>query len=317
MPVLLRLLQSTALGLVVLSLIGCSTTNQVAEYDRASAEPQTYAVVLFIAEGEELAPEDREFAMTFARDTLLASGLVYPGDVMIDDIERADMLFRARIEGGQLTEIAAVPGVTNSRSVVLSSPRRIEDRIYWDDGYYTRSGYPGYYEGIHSGFPIPAVGYGIARSRHHRDGHRNRDRDKRNRNRDRDKADDRPADFVGPVYRGDNQARAYTPPVITGNRSDSGRDRDRPRPPAGPLNSNRRNSIQRSIDNMNSAHSAPLRNNPHSRATVSSPPRASAPAPAPVARATSSSRSSYTPSQATYSKSAPPPPSSNNREKEN
>ncbi len=168
--------------------------------------PITYAIVLYLPEGETLDDEARLNSLSLARDTLLASGIVTPQDQMISDVERAQQLYRARVENGVLTEIAGVPTVSNATTVVLSRPRYYGERVYWDADY--PFGYPGTFDSLHGGFPVPGPGwghpsYGRGRDRDWRDHDRrdrdrhdhgdrdrpDRDRDRGDRDRDRDRVD--------------------------------------------------------------------------------------------------------------------------------
>ncbi|MCC5023448.1 MAG: hypothetical protein J6386_11980 [Candidatus Synoicihabitans palmerolidicus] len=86
-----------------------------------------------------------------------------PEDGLIDDAERAQLLFRARMENGQLGEIAGVPAVTEGRTVFLANPRRLTDRIWWDASY--PQGIPPYYGGGFDQFPSPGPGWGYPNRR--------------------------------------------------------------------------------------------------------------------------------------------------------
>lgn len=161
------LFRLSALAVLLATLTGCQTTHTVAPLPSAPIEPKTYAIVLFLPEGEEIADEQRTEILSFARDTLLASGLVLPLDQMVDDPERAELLFRGRVQGGFLTEIAGVPTFNQQHTVVLSQPRRTEDRIWWD-AYYP-FGYPSFNDDYYySGFPYPGPGWGYPTQYHNR-----------------------------------------------------------------------------------------------------------------------------------------------------
>lgn len=189
---------------------GCVTNHSNRELT-AERNPLSYAIILYLGGGTELTEEERTYALSFARDTLLASGLVSPYDRLIDDPERAELLFRARLENGQLVEVAGVPSVTNQTTVVLTELRRTNDRIWWDTSY--PYGPPTYYSGIHSGFPIPGPGWG--HPRRPRDYYDNHDRNRGDRDRgDRDRRD---------RDRRDRDDRRADPPRHGGDRS-GGRD---------------------------------------------------------------------------------------------
>lgn len=303
----------SALFLVLLT--GCATTSRP---PAAEARPaQTYAIILYVPEDEELDDQDRAYALAFARDTLLASGLVTPVDVMIDDVERAQLLFRARMEHGRLVEIAGVPSVSNTRTVVLSQPRYLNDRIFWDASY--PYGFPPSYDSYYGSYPVPGPGWGSPayprqreRNRPDRDGDRDRDHDHGrpgkptgdnpptrplpDRDQDRDHKHDRPhpnPDVAGPRDHprdrdGDrNHDRPVHPPPST----------DKPGRP--PLVS-RSNPTSRELPTVTANRSpAPER----SRPTYTPPPsRASAPSPAPAPRFDPPARQSSPP---------PPPPAQN------
>jgi hypothetical protein len=152
------LLRSATLATVVFLFAGC-TTAYVKSFQPDPSTPKTYAVLLFLPEGEEIAEAQRTELLSFARDTLLASGLVNPQDQLIDDAERAELLFRARVEGGQITEIAGVPTFNSKSMIVLTQPRRIENRIWWDASYpFGYSSYRSNY--FNSGFLYPGPGWG-------------------------------------------------------------------------------------------------------------------------------------------------------------
>ena len=154
----------------MLGFSGCST------YSSPSAAPTrapfTYAIILYMPEGEALDEDGRLHALSLARDTLLAAGLVTVQDRMISDPERAQHLYRAQIENGVLLEIAGVPSVSSSTTVVLSRPRYYENRVMWDTRY--PYGYPAnYYDYDHGYFPTPGPGWGYpgVNRRHDRDRH--------------------------------------------------------------------------------------------------------------------------------------------------
>ncbi len=153
----LRLLATLGLTGILLILAGGCATSPRDSGRVVSRGPITYAIVLFLADDQPINAEERAYAMTFARDTLLASGVVGVEDRMIDDPERAEMLFRARMEDGQLVEIAGVPAVTTAQTVVLSRPHYVQDRIWWDASY--PLGYPTYAH-ARSDFPVPGPGWG-------------------------------------------------------------------------------------------------------------------------------------------------------------
>ena len=194
----------TALAtLVALGLSGCSTYSS--ESVAPSRAPFTYAIILYMPEGENLDEDGRLHALSLARDTLLAAGLVTVQDRMISDPERAQHLYRAQIENGVLLEIAGVPSVSNSRTVVLSRPHYYENRVMWDTRY--PYGYPSSYDTDYGYFPLPGPGWGYPgvdrrrdRDRHDRDrpdrgpgGGRPDNKDK-DRDKDRDRDRDRPRD---------------------------------------------------------------------------------------------------------------------------
>ncbi len=184
MKTLLTALQFALLATTLATLTGCGSVASSRAVPEP-APPQTYAVVLFLPEGEEITEEERVEVFAFARETLLASGLVQTQDVQIDDPERAELLFRARVQNGQLTEIAGVPTFNQQHMVVLSQPRRAENRIWWD-AYYP-FGYPTFNDSYYySGFPYPGPGWGYPTHYH--------DRVNRGRGRPR-------GDYVDPDHR--------------------------------------------------------------------------------------------------------------------
>ena len=213
-PLILRF---SLLAAILATLTGCESVYSEAP-PPASPPPQTYAVLLFLSEGEEVADEQRTELISFARDTLLASGLVRPQDQLIDDPERAELLFRGRVQGGFLTEIAGVPTFNQQHMVVLTQPRRAENRIWWD-AYYP-FGYPSFNDDYYySGFPYPGPGWGYPTQY----------RDRVNRGRGR------PTGYVDHDYRdqrprgGDNSSGGERP-----NRGDRNRDNVDNRPSPGP-----------------------------------------------------------------------------------
>lgn len=178
-------------GLTALLSAGCSTTSSSRTGPIRS--PITYAIVLYLAEGEQLDDTGRLNALSLARDTLLAAGIVTPQDQMISDLERAQQLYRARVENGVLTEIAGVPSVSNATTVVLSQPRYSSGRLFWETSY--PYGYP--YETYHAGFPVPGPSWGYSgyrdrRDRKERDHNRGKDRDRGDRNHQDGDRPDRP-----------------------------------------------------------------------------------------------------------------------------
>jgi hypothetical protein len=207
---------------------GCVShdSRRAAPVDRA---PLSYAIILYLGAGTDLTEEQRTYALSFARDTLLASGLVSPYDRLIDDVERAELLFRARMDDGKLVEIAGVPSVTNSTTVVLSELRRSNDRIWWDTSY--PYGPPTYYSGINAGFPIPGPGWGHPRRPRENQDYRDRgdrgnrgDRDRDDRNRGGERGDHRPDPPRQGGDRNGGRDGGSTPPV----------HRPRPSPPERP-----------------------------------------------------------------------------------
>lgn len=213
-PLILRF---SLLATIFAALTGCESVYSEAP-PPAPPPPQTYAVLLFLSEGEEIADEQRAELISFARDTLLASGLVRPQDQLIDDPERAELLFRGRVQGGFLTEIAGVPTFNQQHIVVLTQPRRAENRIWWD-AYYP-FGYPSFNDDYYySGFPYPGPGWGYPTPY--------RDRVNRGRGRppgyvDHDHRDQRPPG-------GDNSPGGERP-----NRGDRNRDNVDNRPSPSP-----------------------------------------------------------------------------------
>ncbi len=167
-------------GLAALLSAGCSTTSS--SRSAPTRSPITYAVVLYLVEGEQLDDTGRLNALSLARDTLLAAGIVTPQDQMISDLERAQQLYRARVENGVLTEIAGVPSVSNATTVVLSQPRYNSGRLFWETSYPYGSPYP--YESYYASYPVPGPSWGYPG--YHRDR-----RDRKDRDRDRDKGHDR------------------------------------------------------------------------------------------------------------------------------
>ena len=222
----------TALAtLVVLSVSGCSTTSY--ESAAPARAPFTYAIILYMPEGENLDEDGRLHALSLARDTLLAAGLVTVQDRMISDPERAQFLYRAQIENGVLLEIAGVPSVSNSSTVVLSRPHYYENRVMWDTRY--PFGYPSsYYDNDYGYFPLPGPGWGYPgvnrgydRDRN-RDRHDGRDREKPNKG-DRDgNRPDRPDRDRDPG-RNDNPDRDRNNRGVIANRGAPDPDR-RPEP---------------------------------------------------------------------------------------
>ena len=282
------LLRSFALIATVLILAGCATRNS--EYaPPPPAPPKTYAVVLFLPEGEEIADAQRADILVFARETLLASGLVQEQDRLIDDPERAELLFRARVQGGQITEIAGVPTFNSQHMVVLAEPRRFENRIWWD-AYYP-FGYPSFNDNyFYSGFPYPGPGWGYPT-------HYN-DRPNRGRGRppggdyvNRDQRPDNP-DGSRPNRRPDVGDTSGRP-----SRADRNRDTATPRPTRTP-------SFRGDQRNLEPADPRPRRSEP------SVAPRYSTPSPHPASTSsnTSSSRSYSPPPAPSPAPSYSPPP---------
>lgn len=156
----LLFLRFSLIAALLAALTGCETVRYAeAPPPPPPLPPQTYAVILFLEEGDEINDEQRAELVSFARDTLLASGLVQPQDQLIDDPERAELLFRGRVQGGFLTEIAGVPTYNQRHMVVLSQPRRAENRIWWDAHY--PFGSPSFNDDYYySGFPYPGPGWG-------------------------------------------------------------------------------------------------------------------------------------------------------------
>lgn len=207
---------------------GCSTTRTARTTPPEALPPLTYAVVLFLREGETLDPVQRLATMGFARDTLLASGLIAPQDIQVEDPVQAQLVFRARVEGGQLVEIAGVAPITQGRAIVLNQPRRDEfDRIWWDAAY--PFGAPIGYDTWGGSFPLPGPGWGYPSGRYDRRDRRDHggrpgrppgDRPKEDRPRN---PDDRPR----PPRPGDH----VTPPTPVDRPDAADRDSRRPRHP--------------------------------------------------------------------------------------
>ncbi len=231
-------------ALAALLLSACGTPYRTTSAAAPPRSPITYAIVLYLGDGETLDEDDRLNALALARDTLLAAGIITPQDRMISDVERAQQLYRARVENGVLTEIAGVPSVSNSTTVVLSRPHYSGERLFWETSY--PYGYPGSFESIHSGFPLPGPGWGYPAYGRGGYGRRDRDRD----------------------YRGDHRG---------GHRDDQQRDRDRDRGPRPPRTDDSNNAGRRMPDpNRDGSTFVPPPR------PVSAPPPRMSPAPAPA-----------------------------------
>lgn len=236
---------------------GCANTNRTSGVGTGPASPFTYAIMLHLPIGEDLTPEQREHAFEFAQATLLTAGLVQPEDRFIDDAERAEVLFRARVEGGEVTEIASIsplPDPTATYASASSPPTG--SWIYGPPVFHSLVFGIGAYDHphnyIHNRYPIPGPGWGYPqyeRPRRYEGPRRPRNDDQDNDNRPgrrpRDERGDQPDGRGNPGRPDRPEPSVPRPPRgYTGSDSSpSNSDRVSPRmrgpvrltPPASPM----------------------------------------------------------------------------------
>jgi len=270
------LLAATLVAL--LGFAGCNQAPRSTYAEGAPLGPFTYAIMLHLPIGEDLSDEQRSAAMDFARSTLLAAGLVKPEDRLIDDTERADVLFRARVENGEIAEIASIAALPDPTPAPVYQSAASRSWVYGPPVYHSLvfgiAAYDHPYDYVHRRFAVPGPGWGIP-------GPGRWDRyDGRRYRGDRNSVDD---SFVGP-------------PTPTAGERNAPRVGESPRP-------NRRDN-----DDVSPRMRGPVKvgvtPSPYPRTPVSAPGRpAPSPSPPPPSHNVSSASSSRS-STSSYSSSA-------------